>query len=134
LSRRDKPGGALMLIIRDEGKAMARSNEPLWWGPFMAGAGIAALLMPATILITSVAVVTGALTEERLGKLLSNPLVRVYLFVLIALSLVHGAHRLRYLLVDLGLKPVASVVSVLCYGSAVVGSILTALLVLRVFP
>jgi fumarate reductase subunit D len=113
---------------------MARSNEPLWWGPFMAGAGIAALLMPATILLTSIAVVSGALTEERLSKLLASPLVRLYLLVLIALSLVHGAHRLRYLLVDLGLKPIAPVVSALCYGSAVVGSVVAALLVLRVFP
>lgn len=110
---------------------MARSNEPLWWGPFMAGAGASAFLMPATILVTSIGVAAGWLTEQRLMSLLSNPLVRLYLFVLISLSLFHAAHRLKYVLVDLGLKPIKSLLGPICYGSAVVGTLLTAVLAIR---
>jgi len=113
---------------------MVRSNEPLWWAPFMAGAGVAALLMPATILITSLAVAWGWIDEEHMWILLSRPLVRLYLFVLIVLALFHAAHRLRFVLVDLGLKPVRGVIAVLCYGSAILGTLLTTLLVLRAWP
>ena len=89
---------------------MAKSNEPFWWAPFMGGAGIAALLMPITIFLTSVAVAAGWLTEQRLWNLLGNPLARVYLFVLISLSLFHAAHRLRFVLIDLGLKAARDVI------------------------
>src|SRR5438132_1251609 len=113
---------------------MARSNEPLWWAPFMAGAGVAALLMPATILITSVAVALGWIDEGSLWRLLANPFVRLYLFVLISLALFHAAHRLRFILIDLGLKAARNVIAVLCYASAIVGTLLAALLTLRLWP
>lgn len=110
---------------------MARSNEPLWWAPFMAGAGVAALLMPATIVLTSVAVAAGWMSEERLWNLLANPLVRVVLFVLIALALFHAAHRLRYMLVDLGLHGGKAVIAFLCYGSAIAGTVVAGALALH---
>jgi fumarate reductase subunit D len=113
---------------------MARSNEPLWWAPFMAGAGVAALLMPVTIFLTSVAVMSGWLGEEPLRSLLDNTFVRLYLFVLIALSLFHAAHRLRFVLIDLGLKSIRGFVSALCYGAAIVGTLLTIVLALRFWP
>jgi fumarate reductase subunit D len=113
---------------------MARSNEPLWWAPFMAGAGVAALLMPATIVITSIGVALGWIDEEGLWRLLRSPWVRAYLFVLISLSLFHAAHRLRFVLVDLGLKAIRSAIAVVCYASAVVGTVLAAVLALRLWP
>jgi len=113
---------------------MAKSNEPVWWAPFMGGAGIAALLMPITIFLTSVAVAADWLTEQRLWDLLGNPLARVYLFVLISLSLFHAAHRLRFVLIDLGLKAARDVIGVLCYGSAILGTVLAATLALRIWP
>jgi fumarate reductase subunit D len=113
---------------------MARSNEPFVWLPFMAGAGLAALLMPVIILLTSVGVLLGWIDEAGLWRLLGSPLVRLFLFVLIALALFHSAHRLRFVLIDLGLKPARSLISVLCYGSAIAGACLTALLALRVWP
>ena len=113
---------------------MARSNEPLWWAPFMAGAGVAALFMPATIFLTSIGVVLGWIDEEGLTRLLRSPWVRAYLFVLISLSLFHAAHRLRFVLVDLGLKAIRNLVAVVCYTSAIVGSVLAAVLALRLWP
>jgi fumarate reductase subunit D len=97
----------------------------------MAGAGVSALLMPATIVITSLGVALGWIDEEGLWRLLHNPWVRVYLFILISLSLFHAAHRLRFVLVDLGLKAIRNLIALVCYGSAIVGTVLAAVLALR---
>jgi fumarate reductase subunit D len=113
---------------------MAKSNEPFWWALFGAGGMVAALFLPATVLVTGFAVPAGSVTEGDLRALLANPLVRLYLFVLISLSLFHWAHRFRFTLVDLGLQAARSVVAWLCYGSAVLGTLLAALLALRVWP
>jgi fumarate reductase subunit D len=111
---------------------MAKSNEPIWWTLFGAGGMVAALLMPVTVLLTSLGVALGWLTEDRLRALLANPLVRLYLFVLIALPLFHWAHRFRFTLVDLGLKSLHGVLAVLCYGSAIIGTVLAAVLLIRI--
>lgn len=95
---------------------------------------VSAFLMPVMIILTSIAVAAGWLTEERLWALLGNPLVRGYLFVVISLSLFHWAHRFRYVLEDLGGKPLRSIIAVACYGSATVGTLLAAVLVLRLWP
>lgn len=112
---------------------MARSNEPLVWLPFFAGAGIAALFMPITIVVVGLLTALHAIDANRLYVILNNPVVRVYLFILISLSLFHAAHRIRYVLVDLGLKAAAYGISLVCYGLAVVGTVLTALAALHVF-
>lgn len=113
---------------------MAKSNEPFWWAFFGAGGMTAALLMPAMVILTSIGVAAGWLTEERLWVLLSSRLVRVYLFVVISLPLFHWAHRFRYILEDLGWKSMRKVIAVLCYGSATVGTMLAAVLLLRLWP
>jgi fumarate reductase subunit D len=97
----------------------------------MAGAAISALLMPVTILLTSVAVGLGWLDETKLVDLLRKPLVRVYLVVLISLSLFHAAHRLRFVAVDL-LRVRGPVLSAACYGSAILGTVLAVVLMFRV--
>jgi fumarate reductase subunit D len=111
---------------------MARSDEPFWWTLFSAGGVVAALAMPVTILITSIGVATGWLSENRFLELLRNPLVRVYLFLLISLPLFHWAHRFRYTLVDLGVKTARSTIAWLCYGTAVVGTFCALILLLLV--
>src|SRR5437660_5200316 len=111
---------------------MARSNEPFWWALFSAGGVVAALALPVTILITSVGVGTGWISENRFLELLRNPLVRVYLFLLISLPLFHWAHRFRYTLVDLGIKTARCTIAALCYGSAVVGTFLAGLFLLLI--
>ena len=113
---------------------MAKSNEPFWWAFFGAGGMVAALFMPIMIILTSIAVTAGWLTEERLWVLLGNPLVRVSLFVVISLPLFHWAHRFRYILEDLGRKPIRSIIAAICYGSATTGTLLAAVLLLRLWP
>lgn len=110
---------------------MARSNEPLWWAPFMAGAGMSAFFMPILIVITSIALARGWVDEPQLYKLMQSYMVRIPLALLVSLSLIHAAHRLRFLLVDLGLKHIRGLISVVCYGAALVGTVL-AILAIRI--
>ena len=112
---------------------MARSNEPLVWAPFFAGAGIAAIFMPITIIVIGLLTALHAIDAHRLYVLLNNPWVRLYLFILISLSLFHAAHRIRFVLVDLGLKGIRDGIASACYGIAVIGTVLTALAAFHVF-
>jgi len=57
--------------------------------------------------------------------LAGNPLVKLYLFVLIALPLYHWAHRFRFVLEDVGLHGLRTPIAILCYGAAVLGTVAT---------
>jgi fumarate reductase subunit D len=113
---------------------MARSNEPLWWGPFSAGMMAGALFVPVLILLTGFilpALRTGPAGADRVRQLFDHPLSRIFLVVVISLSLFHWAHRFRYVLFDLGVKGGKEIIAFLCYGSAIVGSVIAVLLALR---
>ncbi len=101
--------------------------EPLWWGLFMAGAGVAGLFLPIHILINGLLVPLGIVPQQevgnRLATLIQNPIVRLYLLVLISLPLFHWAHRFRYFVFDLGLHGARMPLAVLCYGAAIVGTL-----------
>lgn len=102
------------------------TKEPFWWGMFSAGGVVAALLVPIHILLDGLAVPLawidpGDLSHGRMQALIDSPLVKVYLFVLLAMPLFHAAHRIRFTLYELGIRahmPVA----VLCYGVALAGT------------
>jgi fumarate reductase subunit D len=106
---------------------VARSNEPFWWILFSVGGVVAAFLVPVHIVIFGLAVPLGwvSLSHAKLLALLGQPLVKVYLFVLIALPVFHWAHRFRFLLEDLGLHGLRTPLAVLCYGSAIAGTVAT---------
>ena len=59
-------------------------------------------------------------------RLINDPLTRLILFVVISLSFFHWAHRFRYILFDLGLKEGRTAVAVVCYGAALVGTVVAA--------
>ena len=103
---------------------MARSNEPFWWSLFSAGGVVAAFFLPVTILITGIVVPAGWLTAEELRELVGHPLTRLYLFVLISLPMFHWAHRFRYVAVDLGFKRISNILPMVCYGTALVVTLL----------
>jgi fumarate reductase subunit D len=113
---------------------MAKSNEPFWWALFGAGGMVAALLLPITILLTSLFVATELVATDRLWVLAAYPLTKLYLFVVISLPLFHWAHRFRFTLADLGVKVSQGVLAVLCYGSAIAGTVLTGLMLLGIWP
>ncbi len=104
------------------------TNEPFWWGLFSAGGVVASFLIPIHIIITGLAVPMGWLTDS--SRLYDLWWVKCYLFVLITLPLYHWAHRFYFTLKDMGLKVVEKPLAFLCYGSAVLGTFVTAWILL----
>ena len=104
--------------------------EPLFWTLFSAGGVVAALLMPVHIFLFGLALPLGWLPDLSHGRalaLIEHPLVRIYLFVFCSLPLFHWAHRFRYTLYDgLQIKHLNELIAVVCYGSAIAGTILAA--------
>ena len=102
-------------------------SEPFWWGMFSQGGVIAAILVPIHILLGGVLIPLGwidpdLLSHDRLTALLQNALVKLYLCVLLIFPLFHAAHRIRFTLVELGLRSLAGVLPFLCYGGALAGT------------
>ena len=109
-----------------------RSSEPLLWMLFSAGGVVAATFIPIHVFLFGIAFPLGWLngpSYEQLIGLARMPLVRIYLFILCSLPLFHFAHRFRYTLYDgLQVKHLNEVIFVLCYGSAIAGTVLAAYL------
>lgn len=101
-----------------------RPTEPFLWALFSSGGMAAALLLPAAFFVCFLAVPLGifaASSREALLSSLLHPAVRAALFVLVALSLAHWAHRFRYTLYDgLQLYHLNPLIAVLTYGTAAV--------------
>lgn len=101
---------------------MARSREPFLWALFTTGGMLAALFLPALAFVLWVAAPLGWLetgTYRELRDLLGQPLVRLFVFALVTLSLFHWAHRFRYTLYDgLQLYHLNKLIAVLTYGLA----------------
>lgn len=108
-----------------------RSNEPLWWAPFSGGMMANAMVMPALIIITGALIPLGMVNAEGVREFLNHLLVRAAFFVLISLTFFHAAHRLRFTLVDVGLKQFKMGLAVLCYGAAIVGTLIAAFIAFR---
>ena len=116
---------------------MAKSNEPIWWSLFSAGGMVAAMVLPILIVITGILVPFGLagdnpLNFERIYTAASHPLIKLILFVVIALPLFHWAHRFRFTLVDVGLKSMSTIISILCYGGAIAGTAVAAVVLWQV--
>ncbi len=110
-----------------------KTIDPIWWGLFSAGGTLAAFLLPVHVIVTGVGIAFGwvspqILSYQRMTALLEHPLLQIYLFVLISLPLFHWAHRFRFVLMDLGLRSLKTPIAILCYGAAMVGTLLAALL------
>ena len=104
-----------------------QSNEAFFWMLFSAGGVVAALLIPVHLFLFGLAFPLGWIeppTYENLLALVRLPVTRIYLFVLCSLPLFHWAHRFRYTLYDgLQVKHLNEVIFTLCYGGAVVGTV-----------
>ena len=110
--------------------ATEKTIEPLWWGLFSAGGVVAAFLVPIHILLVGFAVPLGWTADT--GELYRLWWVKLYLFVLIVLPLYHWAHRFYFTLNDIGLKAISKLLAVLCYGGAIVGTFVTAWILLKI--
>ncbi|HWP34612.1 MAG TPA: fumarate reductase subunit FrdD [Thermodesulfobacteriota bacterium] len=107
--------------------ATRKTSEPLWWGLFAAGGVVAAFLVPVHLLVHGLALPLGwiAADPEGLRAFARHPLVKLYLFVLIALPFFHWAHRFRFVLYDVGLHGGRALIAVLCYGAAIAATVVT---------
>jgi fumarate reductase subunit D len=114
----------------------SRPIEPFLWLLFSAGGVMAALFFPALLFLFGVAFPLGWLTAPRydhLLGLLGHPLTRLVLFGVCSLALFHWAHRFRYTLYDgLQIQHLNEVVNAVCYGGAVLGTLITAFVMWRV--
>jgi len=110
---------------------MKRSNEPIFWSLFGAGGMLAALIGPALVFITGIAVPFGVILAPdtmSYGNMLAlsqHWLGKCFLLAVIALFMWHAAHRIAILLHDFGVHAV-TMVKLLCYGLAFVGTVITA--------
>lgn len=96
---------------------------------------VAAMIFPILIIITGILVPFGlaggddSLNFQRIHKAISqNESVKLILFIVISLPLFHWAHRFRFTLVDVGLKSMSTLISILCYGGAIAGTIVSAVI------
>jgi succinate dehydrogenase subunit D len=107
-----------------------RQPEPILWLLFSAGGVLAALFIPVLVFLFGVAFPLGWLlppSHAHLLAVIGHPITRLSLFLLVALSLFHWAHRFRYTLYDgLQIKHLNEVVNAVCYGGAILGSVLAA--------
>jgi fumarate reductase subunit D len=111
-----------------------------WWFMFAQGGVLAALLIPVHVLVQGI---LGPLNivpvvdrhYDTWISILGNPIVKLYLLVLISLPFFHFAHRLRYLLVDLGVPAAKSrPAQVVFYGGAIAVTLLTIWVLLTTAP
>jgi fumarate reductase subunit D len=111
-----------------------------WWFMFAQGGVIAAILIPVHILVQGILGPLGVVHVvdrhyDTWINVLANPIVKLYLLVLISVPFFHFAHRLRYLLVDLGVPGAKSVpAQALFYGGAVVVTLITIWVLLTTAP
>ncbi|MEO8743666.1 MAG: fumarate reductase subunit FrdD [Candidatus Dormiibacterota bacterium] len=111
-----------------------------WWFMFAQGGAIAAMFLPIHILVQGI---LGPLNVVEVVdrhydtwiKILGNPIVKLYLLVLIAVPFFHFAHRLRYLLVDLGVPAAKTTpAQVIFYGAALLVTLATIWVLLTTAP
>jgi fumarate reductase subunit D len=105
-----------------------RSIVPLLWLLFSAGGMASAMLMPALLLMLGFAFPLGWITmpdHARLSAIVLHPITRLVLFGVMMVSLFHWAHRFKYTLYDgLQVKHLNELINTLCYGGAIVGSLI----------
>jgi fumarate reductase subunit D len=111
-----------------------------WWFLFSQGGVLTALLLPAHVLVQGILGPLGFVPVvdrhyDTWVNVLGNPLVKLYLLVLFAFAFFHFAHRLRYFLVDLGVRAARSApAQVIFYGGAGVVTLITLWILLTTAP
>ena len=116
---------------------MKRSNAPFFWLMFGAGGMLSALLGTALIFITGLATPLGiGLKTDFMGysrtlAFAQNFVGKGFVFVVIALFAWHAAHRIFHSLHDVGI-PHGTPSKLVCYGSALVMTLVAAYSLLRI--
>ena len=115
---------------------MKRSHEPIFWSLFGVGGMLAALIGPALVFITGIAVPAGllllpadTLSYRHMLAFSTNWIGKLFLLAVIALFMWHAAHRIAILLHDFGVHAV-TLVKVVCYGLAFAATVVAAYVLL----
>ncbi|RFO98758.1 fumarate reductase subunit FrdD [Rhodoferax lacus] len=114
-----------------------RSNAPFFWLLFGAGGMLSALLGSALVLITGLATPLSLglhgdfMAYPRMLAFAQNFVGKGFVFVVIALFAWHAAHRIFHSLHDVGIHNGATA-KVVCYGSALVMTLVAAFNLLRI--
>jgi succinate dehydrogenase subunit D len=113
-----------------------RPIEPFLWLLFSAGGVVAALFLPIVVLLFGVLYPMGGIgppTYSGLHELVAHPVTRVVIFGVCVLSLIHSAHRFRFtVLHGLQINRQDRLVSVFCYGGALVGSLAALVVIMQI--
>lgn len=126
--------------MSEETRKRLALDHLLTWVLFFTGAGLAAFLLPAHVVVQGI---LGPLNlvpvvdrhYDTWIRVLGNPLVKLYILVLVFFAFFHFAHRLRYLLVDLGVPAARGLpAQVIFYGGAVVVTLVAAWILLTTAP
>jgi fumarate reductase subunit D len=109
-----------------------RRLEPILWLLFSGGGVMAAVFLPVLVVLFGLAIPLGWVQPDygHLHAVVSHWFTRLVVLGLFVLMLFHWAHRFKYTLVD-GFKfgRLETPISVLCYGSALLGSVAVLLVV-----
>jgi fumarate reductase subunit D len=111
-----------------------------WWFMFAQGGVLAAILIPVHIVVQGILGPLGIVPVvdrhyDTWISILGNPIVKLYLLVLISLPFFHFAHRLRYLLVDLGVNAAkGGPAQVIFYGGAILVTLVAIWVLLTTAP
>ena len=112
---------------------MKRSNKPIFWSLFGAGGMLSALVGPALIFVTGIAVPAGwmpreTLSYDRMLAFAQHPLGKAAIVALIGLFLFHGCHRMYHSLHDFGIH-VGPGLKAAFHGFAFLGTLAAVVLV-----
>ncbi|MDQ6772463.1 MAG: hypothetical protein M3024_05675 [Candidatus Dormibacteraeota bacterium] len=124
-------------MVRHERRAGPAVVPAGLWALFVNCAVVTAIIVPVHILIQGVLAPLGLVPAfdrryATFAPALSNWLVKIYLFVLLATVFYTLGHRVRYLLTDLGVSAAKSQLGLLVYGLAALGIVVAAVVLVSV--
>lgn len=114
-----------------------RSNAPIFWALFGAGGMLSALFGPMLVFITGLAIPLGLLLPADTGSyprmlaFAQHWVGKGFIFAVIALFLWHAAHRIFHSLHDIGIHAGVAA-KLVCYGSAMLGTVIAAYALLAI--
>ncbi len=118
-------------------KTRKRSNAPIFWGLFGAGGMLAALFGPMLVFITGLAIPLGLLlpadtmSYAKMQAFAQNFIGKGFIFVIIALFMWHAMHRIYHSLHEIGIHAGFGA-KLLCYGVALVATVISAVVLLGI--
>ncbi|EXI77645.1 MAG: Fumarate reductase 13 kDa hydrophobic protein [Candidatus Accumulibacter appositus] len=118
-------------------RTLKRSNAPIFWALFGAGGMLSALLGPILVFITGLAVPLAMLlpadtmSYANMLAFAQNIIGKGFIFAIISLFLWHAAHRIFHSLHDIGIHA-GIVAKLICYGGAMVATLITAYTLLAI--